>query len=553
MSTTPATLEQRQELELKGAGLLLRLANMTPERQAEALPEVVAQAKEMRACSAVAEMAHFVDRARLIYPRDVLLHTMAAQALANLKLPLAARDVLRGIKADPTDKGTWSEYQGLLGRVNKQAFVDAQDRSAPAARERLREAIKAYRAAYVEDPKRYWHGINLVALLAQPEARGRAESRKIAADVLSTLETIQEGPGEIGFWRATRAEAYLALGQEQEFAEALSEFLKTPPTAFQIDSLHRQLRELWQLDSPRGPLGARGSALLGVLGATLLAGAKGYQATVAVPAAAVTDAETATDEQAEGLEKTFGEFAPRRLRWWEMGLRRARSVAAIGRSDGAGGFRRFGTGFLVSGRPTAGGDQALFVLTNAHVISDSPRRGMPGVAQVRVRFEGMEASTDHLVADIFWTSPVAQLDATLLRLQSLPPGVEPLPLTARLPGASSEEQLFIIGHPLGDELSFSFQDNLLLDHDGPPGGKPRQPDRFLLHYRTPTEPGSSGSPVFLEDEWRVVALHHSGTATMQRLNGAGGTYEANEGIAISSISTAVLADRAIALDLDIPA
>ena len=45
---------------------------------------------------------------------------------------------------------------------------------------------------------------------------------------------------------------------------------------------------------------------------------------------------------------------------------------------------------------------------------------------------------------------------------------------------------YIIGHPRGlSTPQFSLQDNVLLDHD----------DRFL-HYRSPTEPGSSGSPVF---------------------------------------------------------
>jgi Trypsin-like peptidase domain len=73
-------------------------------------------------------------------------------------------------------------------------------------------------------------------------------------------------------------------------------------------------------------------------------------------------------------------------------------------------------------------------------------------------------------------------------------------------------RLYIIGHPLGGQLSFSIQDNLLLDHEGPPGGIPGLAGRVLLHYRTPTEPGSSGSPVFEPVGWRVIALHHAGGA-----------------------------------------
>jgi V8-like Glu-specific endopeptidase len=55
-----------------------------------------------------------------------------------------------------------------------------------------------------------------------------------------------------------------------------------------------------------------------------------------------------------------------------------------------------------------------------------------------------------------------------------------------------------------------------------------------VHYRTPTEPGNSGSPVF-DDLWRLVALHHAGKSDMRKLNGKPGTYEANEGINILAI------------------
>ena len=70
---------------------------------------------------------------------------------------------------------------------------------------------------------------------------------------------------------------------------------------------------------------------------------------------------------------------------------------------------------------------------------------------------------------------------------------------------------------------------LLLDYDG-----------TLVHYRAPTEPGSSGSPV-LNKRWSVIALHHSGDNEMPRLHGTG-VYEANEGIRIDQIQSALLRD-----------
>jgi V8-like Glu-specific endopeptidase len=58
-----------------------------------------------------------------------------------------------------------------------------------------------------------------------------------------------------------------------------------------------------------------------------------------------------------------------------------------------------------------------------------------------------------------------------------------------------------------------------------------------VHYTAPTEGGSSGSPVFNAGLWQVIALHHKGgKAGMPKLNGAVGTYGANEGVSIQSIA-----------------
>ena len=87
--------------------------------------------------------------------------------------------------------------------------------------------------------------------------------------------------------------------------------------------------------------------------------------------------------------------------------------------------------------------------------------------------------------------------------------------------AEPPPRLYIIGHPSGRDLELSLQDNHLLACN-----------EKVLHYRTPTEPGSSGSPVFEPDDWRVVALHHKGNEEMKRIDGQEGTYQANEGISI---------------------
>ena len=75
----------------------------------------------------------------------------------------------------------------------------------------------------------------------------------------------------------------------------------------------------------------------------------------------------------------------------------------------------------------------------------------------------------------------------------------------------------------------------------PPAGTPPKPDVCYFHYRAPTEGGSSGSPVFEPEVWRVIALHHAGGANRRKLNGKAGSEPANEGIWIQSIVKAVAA------------
>ncbi|MGA7149876.1 MAG: serine protease, partial [Pseudolabrys sp.] len=168
----------------------------------------------------------------------------------------------------------------------------------------------------------------------------------------------------------------------------------------------------------------------------------------------------------------------------------------------------------------------LYLLTNSHVVS--PRPEFPDTItplDAIITFEGLPGveGKSWAVKKLVFNSPISELDATLLQLDRDVPGVEPYPIAPALPDRNGERRLYVVGHPLGGGLSFSLQDNLLLDWD-----------QRLVHYRTPTEPGSSGSPVF-DDQWRLIAIHHAGKSDMRKLNGKPGTYEANEGINILAV------------------
>jgi hypothetical protein len=159
-----------------------------------------------------------------------------------------------------------------------------------------------------------------------------------------------------------------------------------------------------------------------------------------------------------------------------------------------------------------------------------------------VAFEASESAQTVGVDAILWSSPPDRHDASILRLAALVAGVRPIPLARALPIVEDTARVYVIGHPGGRELAFSFQDNDLLDHEGPPSGAPQIPNIWRVHYRAPTEGGSSGSPVFNSRLWQVIALHHKGGRLgMPRLNGKTGTYAANEGIAIKNIEQAIAA------------
>lgn len=180
------------------------------------------------------------------------------------------------------------------------------------------------------------------------------------------------------------------------------------------------------------------------------------------------------------------------------------------------------------------------MLTNFHVVNE--HGATPGIRPegTEILFEAVEANRPYLVEKIIWTSRPDRHDASLLRLQTPVTGITPLPIARSLPPLEETARVYVIGHPGGRDLAFSFQDNELLDHEGPPRGNPQIPDVCRVHYRAPTEGGSSGSPVFNSRLWEVIALHHKGGQIgVPKLNGVGGYYAANEGIWLQSIASAV--------------
>jgi hypothetical protein len=167
------------------------------------------------------------------------------------------------------------------------------------------------------------------------------------------------------------------------------------------------------------------------------------------------------------LQAVLGTEGTRTYRWWRTGLDRAVGVAAVRATLGG----RIGTGFLVRGADLGlpAGDE-LLVLTNAHVIN--PLGATPGIRpeDAEVVFEAADGQGPFPVSEIVWTSPIEAHDATLVRLARPVIGIPPLPIARALPMLDEGPRVYVIGHPGGRDLAFSFQDNEPIDHEGRPQG-----------------------------------------------------------------------------------
>ena len=179
-----------------------------------------------------------------------------------------------------------------------------------------------------------------------------------------------------------------------------------------------------------------------------------------------------------------------------QGQMRSKTIGRIVIRHPSGNLAGYGTGFMVS--PT-------LALTNNHVL-----RTAPDASRSKIEFDyeldahdnPREKTEFQIDPDTFFITN-KELDFTLVAVKPND-NVKPEDWGwNKLPEESDGlvvkgENVSIIQHPNGEMKQIALRENQVLD----------LLDDFT-HYKTDTAPGSSGSPVF-NDQWEVVALHHSG-------------------------------------------
>jgi endonuclease I/V8-like Glu-specific endopeptidase len=238
-----------------------------------------------------------------------------------------------------------------------------------------------------------------------------------------------------------------------------------------------------------------------------------------------------------GLERLMGRNDLIDVGFLERGFLASRSVGRITIRSASGSLDGYGTGFLISPR---------LLLTNNHVLSSAAAAANSYVEfNYQAGVDGMPMAPDVFALapqDFFLTS--VELDFSVVAVQPQSETARPLTAFGSLRLIEQEgkvvlgELVNIIQHPNGEPKQLALRENMVVDML-----------ELFLHYETDTEPGSSGSPVF-NDQWEVVALHHSGvprrdeTGALLALDGSRWTREmgeerlawvANEGIRISRV------------------
>lgn len=461
---------------------------------------------------------------------DPVIQRLLAQAMIELGALERADELLDEVEkaratrpADLEFKAQETDFLALRGRIRKQRFVSTKDVNL------LVESIECYQKQWQEAPS-FFLGGNVLALrvrLHQQIPQPTQDLIDLAFEVLNlATTTVRKTPSDP--WAlAAASEASLALHQfqpELEWSDGaelwLYRFLFHPKCGpFEMESYSRQLREIWG-GSPLEESTCEGR-LARIFERHVLHTQRRW----------VADLQhlKRLQENPDELEKNFSGEKAFTVDDIRKMLTLVPNIGCVTNKQGV----RLGTGFLIQG--SFFGQEGLLFVTNAHVISDTVPKAI-ACADARITFEvevdrGLPPCR---IQEVLFSSEPGQLgdlsqapgmlDVTICRLDRVPGEAQGLGAAQNIPLPSPKVKAFVVGHPRAGELQFSLQDSVLLDVCI---------YRRLMHYRTPTDPGSSGSPVF-NKYWEVIAVHHAGSQMCTRLSGDG-FYEANEGITLQSI------------------
>jgi V8-like Glu-specific endopeptidase len=175
------------------------------------------------------------------------------------------------------------------------------------------------------------------------------------------------------------------------------------------------------------------------------------------------------------------------------------------------------TGFLVA---------PSLIMTNHHVVGTAADASDTTYTfNYQLDLSGKECPTTAVQSKkkgLFWADKA--LDAAVIEVEGVDPEIQPLKLSARVPGR--DDAVTIVGHPAGHLKQISLRNNAI-----------QYVDEKVIQYTASTEPGSSGSPLLDRAALEVIGLHHTGGELVEP--GSGARYLRNAGTTMRAILLAL--------------
>jgi V8-like Glu-specific endopeptidase len=209
-------------------------------------------------------------------------------------------------------------------------------------------------------------------------------------------------------------------------------------------------------------------------------------------------AESVGQSEPSALERILGTSDLMAVAFLDVGLTAARTVGRVWIGVAAGRPIGFGTGFMVS---------PSLLMTNHHVLGD---KNLARTSLVEFDYQLKSDGTPRQTASFAMdpdTFHIADRDLDYAVVAVRPNSSDNSRSLSefgynRLIEAEGKtiagQWVNIIQHPNGEPKQLALRENNVVD----------VLENFI-QYQTDTAPGSSGSPVY-NDQWEVVALHHSG-------------------------------------------
>ena len=504
-STTKQTIQQIESALRQNNDNYLEelLVNLNPENFTEAeTHELLNIIRKYRKFDLLERTAGLFSA---INPSDIQLSRQYAQALIEQDRLTSAITILSSRKNQNIENlEERAEIVGLLGRCFKQQYVKKGNGSD------LKLAIDNYREGWNKRDGAYrWHGINLVALnhlaiLDQTGIGDDVEKKDTAAIIIGEIES-SENDSNLTVWDiATAFEANIALRNNTEAEKWLKRYLSHPDiNAFELGGTLRQMKEIWRLGND-----PENKDLLPILESALISQPNSNLD--------INKDTCQTPSSSTRFEAIYGEDGIVHYRWFEN---MKKKMLAVARLSNKGTGSPEGTGFVVDGGKLHSDWNGSYLLaTNAHVVSSDVADEAPLTPENVIAEFTLMDNLGILLGNQIYHSNKWHLDTSIYQIQ-LPEdleALEPYPYLPLDPTESiqpSAKRIYVIGYPGGKDMHVSLYGNELVNIKLP-----------HLHYRSPTEGGNSGSPLF-SYEWNLLGIHH---ATRNDL-------KVNEGIAFEPI------------------